>query len=233
VNGIVSRRKAHLTREFSAMEARMTPEKALAKNAVPQIAERTDLKPESIPSSPLPTRADKGVFRELSEPTLEGPDRMVFRSPFRSGLLHYTSWAVFSWLLAIFFWSRGETLISALAAMFGVGYSITTLTNVILGVPTAAFDRNTGLVTFGRRRRRKSYSLTGAAAIQLIQEGSWLYYKYYQMNLVWAHPEGARLCLTNTTQTSLDRLRLTARYLADFLGVPLVDQTQPPAHERT
>ena len=128
-------------------------------------------------------------------------------------------------MLVICFWIIGQIWGSVVPAIAGLLFTALIVSDVALGQPTATVDRGTGFVTFGFAKRQKRRALAGVVAIQLLQEGSWLSYKYYQMNLVWARPEGSRLCLVSTRDDSLDWLRHTGKQLADFLCVPLVDQT--------
>jgi hypothetical protein len=211
-------------------------EQASERNSAARLATQVDPKPLAIPSTPLGTRWP--VLRECWVAVPEGPDRLAFRlpdpsSPFRRLVSRVLAWrwtlivAVLCCFLAtIYSWVIERALLSGLwSAIVGLLCSVLILWDVVLGEPTATFDRGTGFVTFGSAKRLKRHALAGVVAIQILEEGSWLSYKYYQMNLVWADPEGSRLCLVSSRDASLDSLRHTGKQLADFLSVPLVDQT--------
>ena len=93
------------------------------------------------------------------------------------------------------------------------------------------FDRRAGLLTLGWFGLKGSYPLAKVRAVQLIPGG--LVDKtaglrrggervVYQMNLVTADDYQERLHLTD--DSDLQWTRQAGRQIADFLGVPLIDQ---------
>ena len=83
-------------------------------------------------------------------------------------------------------------------------------------------DRNTNSLTLGRRFRSVNQALGDVVTVQLLKET--MGFGRYQLNLVFADPSRPRLNLCASRKS--DAIRKMGQAIADFLNVPLLDQTQ-------
>ena len=92
-----------------------------------------------------------------------------------------------------------------------------------------AFDRRAGLLSYGSLWSRKTRPLADIAAVQFISGGRHMPasddfppFETYQANLVLSDPPGERINVVN--QGDRASAEQTARRLAEFLNVPLLDE---------
>jgi hypothetical protein len=187
---------------------------------------------EELNRSPLP--AGRATIRGPACLVPKGDDVLVLRPRSR-----------FTWvrLLPALLTIGLALYVGWLAAPAGLGQSAAWLTIVLLGAMSQFglkrlllywdhFDRQAGLLTLGWVGLKETYPLAKVLAVQLVPGG--LVEKApgsfgrggervsYQMNLVMADIYEDRLNLTN--DSDLDWTRKAGQQVADFLGVPVIDQ---------
>jgi hypothetical protein len=130
-----------------------------------------------------------------------------------------------TWLLII---------LAALSFLWFLLFKLRAHLRILFGASRVRFDRATGLMTFGPVWSRQSWPLSDVIAVQLLSDNfssdeecqeppETTAIKYYQLNLVLDHMDRPRVNVARHLGDSWSRR--AGKQLADFLGVPLVDQT--------
>jgi hypothetical protein len=169
-----------------------------------------------------------GILTEFLVPTADGPDKLVFRDARGMGPFWYRYLvAAALGCLAVSHWFLGQTVFAVAWTVLAALITLLIILDLILGKPCVTVDRGAGLLSFGRPGKEKTRALAGIAGVQLLQTGAFLRYKYLQINLAWANSEESRLCVATNADPAW--ARHTGKQLADFLRVPLLDQTDGPS----
>jgi hypothetical protein len=161
-----------------------------------------------------------------------GPDRLVLRCPYWI-IAPFLGMMGVAALVLVFVW--GLNLFPVTPLVFALGFALLVIVGLFLRqtvLPRVTFDRETGLMTMGWngwRGRRPLSSIIGVQVMQTRKQmgGAELNIPamtLYQINLILDDPEERRLNVATCDPYSA---RATARAIADFVGVPVLDSAAP------
>jgi hypothetical protein len=232
--GAVVRRAAERVASF--LGVRLVETRRSAPRATPTGAAGAVNPLEELSRSPLPPGkasirgpahvVPKGADGLLLRPRLPQGWAWVFNGLFLTGLGFYLTWLV--WIgPAAAPAGLGDQIGRVLIVLLGLLFLLAPLKPLLLY--RDHFDRQAELLRLGWRGLRGTYPLAKVLAVQLIPgglvpgpSGPGAERVSYQMNLVMEDAYEDRLNLTDVSD--LKWTRQAAQEVADFLGVPLIDQ---------
>jgi hypothetical protein len=174
----------------------------------------------TVEQSPLPER--RGVGHHQYAPSQPRAGLLVIRPAWPTRLVAWVLIALGAPGLLIGLLGMLDHMLAVLPFVWGVGLA---LPGACLLGPRYRFDTAAGRLTVRGLWSGRSLPLAAILAVQVIdggrhssQRGT---YSTYQMNLVFDDPHPSRLLVTNYPDCAVTRA--TARRLAKFLGVSLLD----------
>jgi hypothetical protein len=226
------RHYAELVDEIRSASHRMRVEASLiSKGVIPCGPVRVGNRTFAVDSSPLPLREEGKEGLRVRE---EGLLPAVVQPGVHSLVIRPSAWSCGCFLLLaplglLFFGLR----------LRGLWHEIRSQVRNLCGASRVRFHRGTGLMTFGPLWSRQSRPLSDIVAVQILshivpperipppgghRSPRRRSVKAYQMNLVLDDAYTPRVNVAFNGDQSWTRR--AGKQLADFLGVPLVDQTQ-------
>jgi hypothetical protein len=195
---------------------------------------QTDPAEREVPveDSPVPTGP---ATLPMGAHPWQGPDRLVLRAPFwrcASTFLGFllAAGTVAGIILVVVDWRQGLLMPLVFGLLFGLPIVLSgrALFYRQLLLPQVTFDKEAGVLTLGWKGLRGQRPLASVLGVQVMQtrmqfagpEHAIAAVTMYQMNLILDDPDERRL---NVLTADAVTVRSTARLVADFLGVPVLD----------